>query len=339
LGASHRGSIVLLGETFFRGGKTMFFSGPRFSWLALLLSFTTCLTPLSPATPNVLPAQASLAPPALASQQQSQLHDLAVRVLQHADRAGCKKGSCTILVGNFTDSSGSTSILGTQLADAVSEQLAAVTADIQVADRKRLYEYLERERIPSKALAEDNAERWLAMEQSANAVLIGRLDGDGDKLTVTVQLLDAHYLVRGFIGHRKVLKGPQEKVELTTTGTDEQFRKPAEPFREASASQVAEDQGIPRAGVHGVTAPSGVYTPSPSYTDFARTAKIQGMIILLITVSVEGRAENLEVLKGLPFGLNQAALNVVRTWKFRPSTLEGRPIAAKVPIEVTFRLY
>jgi protein TonB len=123
------------------------------------------------------------------------------------------------------------------------------------------------------------------------------------------------------------------------TGTDEQLRKPVEPFKEVSASQVAEDQGILRAGVHGVTVPRGVHMPSPSYTDFARTAKIQGTIVLLITITEDGHAENLEVLKGLPFGLNQAALNTVRTWKFRPSTLEGKPIPVKVPIEVTFRLY
>jgi TonB family protein len=332
--------FVLTCETIFlAGGETMPLSRSRISQIAFVLSFFAFFTPLSAATLNVPPAQASQAPLALTSQQQSQLHDLAVRVLQHADKAGCKKGSCTILVANFTDSSGSTSLLGLQLADAVSEQLAAVAADIQVADRKRLYEFLERERIPSKTLAEDNAERWLAIEQSANAVLIGRMDGDRDKWIVTLQLLDAHFLVRTAREHREVLKGPQERVELPMTGTDEQLRKPVEPFRERSASQTAEDQGIPRAGVNGVTVPHGVYMPSPSYTDFGRTTKFQGTIILLITISEEGHAENLEVLKGLPFGLNQAALNTVRTWKFRPSTLEGKPVPVKVPIEVTFRLY
>jgi TonB family protein len=311
----------------------------RIAQITFVLSFFTFFTPLFPVTPNVPPAQAPQTPLPLTPQQHTQLNDLASRVLQHADRAGCKKGSCTILVANFTDSSGSTSILGMQLADAVSEQLAVAAADIQVADRKRLYEYLERERIPSKSLAEDNAERWLAMEQSANAVLIGRLNGDRDKWIVALELLDAHFRVRAPREHREVLKGPQERVELTMTGTDEQLRKPVEPFKEVSASQVAEDQGILRAGVHGVTVPRGVHMPSPSYTDFARTAKIQGTIVLLITITEDGHAENLEVLKGLPFGLNQAALNTVRTWKFRPSTLEGKPIPVKVPIEVTFRLY
>ena len=176
------------------------------------------------------------------------------------------------------------------------------------------------------------------MEQSANAVLVGHLDGGGDRLTVTLQLLDAHFLV-GPREHREVCKGPQEKVELTITGVDEQSRMAAEPFREASASQVAEDQGILRAGRNGVTVPSGVYMPTPDYTDPARIAKFQGSLVVLVKVSEEGRAEDLKVLHGLPFGLNQKALNTVRTWKFRPVTLDGKAVPVQVPIEVTFRLY
>src|SRR5208282_3545537 len=114
----------------------------------LLLSATTFLTPLSPAAPNVPPAQAPQTPVVITSQLQDQLHGLAARVLQHADKAGCKKGSCTILVANFTVFSGATSILGMQLADALSSQLSALSKGFHVADRQLLQSYLEEERIP-----------------------------------------------------------------------------------------------------------------------------------------------------------------------------------------------
>jgi TonB family protein len=317
----------------------MFLLGPRISRLALFLLFAGFFAPLSPATPNAPPAQAPQTPLALTSQQQDQLRELAARILQHADKAGCKKGACTILVANFTDSSGSTSILGMQLADAVSEQLVAAAGDIRVVDRKRFYGFLETERIPSKLLAEENAERWLAIEQSANAVLVGYLGGNGDKLTFTVQLLDAHFLTGNPRDHREVRKGPQEKVQMTIMGTDEQFRKPAEPFREAPASQAAEHQGALRAGRNGVTVPIGYYAPTPEYTDFARIAKIHGAIVLTATVSEAGGAENLKIVKGLPYGLNQASLDAVRKWKFHPATLDGKAVPVQVPIEVTFRLF
>lgn len=315
----------------------MLLFAPGISRLVLFLSISASSALLFTVIPEATAAQAPQTPLSLSFEQQEQLRDLAARVLQHADKAGCKRGSCTILVSNFTDSSGATSILGMQLADATSEQLASAAGSIQIADRKRLYEFLETERISSKLLAEENAERWLAIEQTANAVLVGHLGGNGDKLTLTVQLLDAHFLV-GPQERREVRIGPKEKVEMTITGVDEQSRMAAEPFREASASQVAEDQGILRAGRNGVTVPSGVFMPAPDYTDPARIARINGVIVVLITVSEEGRAENLQVLKGLPFGLNQAALDAVRTWKFRPATLEGKPVPVKVPIEVTFRL-
>jgi TonB family protein len=311
----------------------------RISRIALVSLFAGFLATLSPANSNAPPAQAPQMPLSLSFEQQNQLRDLAARVLDHADKAGCKKGACTILVANFTDSSGSTSILGMQFADAVSEQLAAGVMDIRIVNRKRLYEFLETERIPSTFLAEENAERWLAIKQSANAVLVGHLGGNGDKLTLTVQLLDAHFLTGNPRDHREGRKGPQEKVQMTITGTDEQFRKPAEPFREAPASQAAEDQGALRAGRNGVTIPIGYYAPTPEYTDFARTTKIQGAIVLMATVSEAGGAENLKIVKGLPYGLNQASLDAVRKWKFHPATLDGKPVPVQVPIEVTFRLF
>jgi TonB family protein len=321
------------------GEKIMLLLRSRIPRLVLFFLSVVFLTPLSPVTPNSPPSQATQTPVSLSFEQQNQLRDLAARVLQHADKAGCKQGVCTILVANFTDSSGSTSVLGMQLADAVSEQLAAGAMDIRVADRKRFYEFLETERIPSKFLAEENAERWLAIEQSANAVLVGHLGGNGDKLTLAVQLIDAHFLTGNPRDHREVRKGPQEKVQMTLMGTDEQFRKPAEPFREAPASQAAEDQGALRAGQNGVTVPIGYYAPTPEYTDFARTTKIQGAIILMATVSEAGGAENLKIVKGLPYGLNQASLDAVRKWKFHPATLDGKPVPVQVPIEVTFRLF
>jgi hypothetical protein len=128
----------------------MLLSRSRISRFAVFLSFIIFLAPLSPAALNVPPAQAPQTPLALTSQQQDQLHDVVARVLQHADKAGCKKSACTILVANFAGSSGSTSILGMQLADAVSAQLVALSKGIQVVDRHRLQSYLEKRAHPLK---------------------------------------------------------------------------------------------------------------------------------------------------------------------------------------------
>lgn len=305
----------------------MLLSGSRISQLALFLSFSAFLAPL-----NVPPAQAPQTPLALTSQQQDQLHDLAARVLQHAAKAGCKNSSCTILVANFTGPSGSTSILGMQLADAVSAQLTALSKSFRIADRHRLQSYLEKERIPSKLLEEDNAARWLAMKNSANAVLVGQLQDAQTEIQLRVQLLDAHELVR-----TNGKKGAIEDVTFANLSGD---LAPAEPFGqlprsdpEHPATKTGSSSGI------ATTFPRALRAPNPQYTDAARIAKFNGNLLLQITISADGQPLDVRIVRGLPFGLNQSSLETVRTWTFQPATSGGTPVQMQTPVEVTFRLY
>jgi TonB family protein len=97
--------------------------------------------------------------------------------------------------------------------------------------------------------------------------------------------------------------------------------------------------GIARPGVGGVTVPACVYCPSPSFTDEARAAKFNGSVILQVVVTVEGRAENISVMRKAGYGLEENAVETVKGWKFRPATgPDGKPVATVVPIEVTFRI-
>ena len=115
----------------------MLLSGSRVTQLALFLAFSTFLSPLSHANFNAPPAQAPQTPLALTSQQQDELHDLVARVLRHADKAGCKKSACTILVATFTLPSGDTAQLGMQLADEVAKELASQQKAIQIIELLR----------------------------------------------------------------------------------------------------------------------------------------------------------------------------------------------------------
>jgi len=97
--------------------------------------------------------------------------------------------------------------------------------------------------------------------------------------------------------------------------------------------------GIARPGVNGVTVPRCAYCPSPSYTDEARLAKINGSVVLQVVVTANGRAENISVVKKLGYGLDQNAIETVKSWQFKPATgPDGNPVPTIVPIEVTFRI-
>jgi len=312
----------------------MLFSRLRFAQFALCLSLTTFLTSPSPATVMSPPAQSPQTALALTSQQQDQLRDLVSRVLKHADKAGCRKNSCTILVVNFAGPSGSTSILGMQLADAVSAQVAAQSTGIRIADRGRLQSYLEKERIPSSLLEEDNAGRWLAMENGANSVLVGYVKEEQTGIHLRVQLLDAHELVAKANGKEKV--GPIEDLTFADLSGN---LAPAEPFGQLPKSDT-EFQAI-KASSKGfaTTPPRGLRTPNPDYTNAARLARFKGNLILEVTVSADGRPLDVSIVRGLPFGLNRSSLETVRTWTFQPATGGGVPLQVQVPVEVTFRLY
>jgi TonB family protein len=47
----------------------------------------------------------------------------------------------------------------------------------------------------------------------------------------------------------------------------------------------------------------------------------------------------MRVQRSLGMGLDDKALEAVRTWRFEPALKDGRPVAVQVNIEVNFRLY
>ena len=269
----------------------------------------------------------------LSSEQQAQLHDLAARILKHADSAGCKK-SCTILAANFTGEAGSTSTLGMQLADEVSAQLAAqANGIIQITSRHRLQQYLEKERIPSKVLEDDNAARWLATENGATVVLVGYLKVGLSEATLLVQLLDT----KDFAARNADAKTRIEEASLRDIGNLGGL-EPAEPFAASPkdlAGEISERLEKPETGA----VPPHCAQRDPEYTDAARRVKFKGNVVLQVVFSKEGQILAAQPLKGAPFGLNQSAERAVRQWKCQPATKDGQPVAVLLPIEFTFHIF
>jgi protein TonB len=94
-----------------------------------------------------------------------------------------------------------------------------------------------------------------------------------------------------------------------------------------------------RAGHNGVGFPECVYCPDAKYSEDARKAKFQGVVLLQIVVSPDGRATRIEVVGGPGLGLEEEAVEAVKTWRFKPALGPNRkPVAAQIAIEVQFRL-
>jgi periplasmic protein TonB len=90
----------------------------------------------------------------------------------------------------------------------------------------------------------------------------------------------------------------------------------------------------------GVTLPTCAYCPDPQYTDEAREARLQGAVTLLVLVDAEGRAAQIRITQGIGLGLDERAVQAIRTWKFVPAR-DGarRAIPAWVTVEAVFRLF
>jgi protein TonB len=94
-----------------------------------------------------------------------------------------------------------------------------------------------------------------------------------------------------------------------------------------------------RAGVAGVTQPRAIYDPDPEYTDEARNARFQGVVLLALLVDADGHTSNIRVQRSLGMGLDQKAVQTVSKWRFQPATLNGHAVAVLINVEVSFKLY
>jgi TonB family protein len=89
----------------------------------------------------------------------------------------------------------------------------------------------------------------------------------------------------------------------------------------------------------GVSAPIPIYKPEPAYSEEARKAKYQGTVVLWIVVDASGGVTDCRVVKPLGLGLDEKAVETVKTWKFKPALKNSTPVPVRVMVEVSFRLF
>jgi protein TonB len=76
---------------------------------------------------------------------------------------------------------------------------------------------------------------------------------------------------------------------------------------------------------------------NPVYPSIAISARVSGTVVLKATISKTGVIEGLHVLSG-PEMLRQAAMNAVRSWRYRPYMLDGEPAEVETTVSVIFSL-
>jgi TonB family protein len=98
--------------------------------------------------------------------------------------------------------------------------------------------------------------------------------------------------------------------------------------------------GIFEIGRAGITVPRCEYCPNPTYTNEATKQKLEGEIDLVILVNADGSAVTLTIVKTLGGGLDEAAADIIRTWRFKSAVnVDGKPVATRTPVTINFRMY
>ncbi len=76
----------------------------------------------------------------------------------------------------------------------------------------------------------------------------------------------------------------------------------------------------------------------PVYPAEAKANRIFGIVILELLIKEDGTVGETRVLKPLPYGLDQAAVDAVRQWRFEPATIDGKPVPVTFNITINFKL-
>lgn len=99
---------------------------------------------------------------------------------------------------------------------------------------------------------------------------------------------------------------------------------------------VAEPVQIVRVGGK-IAAPKLVHTVRPEYPEIARMAHVSGIVVLEARVGVDGRVESVKTLSANPV-LEQAAIDAVGQWRYKPLLLNGVPTRFILTVTITFSI-
>jgi TonB family protein len=88
----------------------------------------------------------------------------------------------------------------------------------------------------------------------------------------------------------------------------------------------------------GATAPRVIDRSAPDYTDQARMARLTGTVVVKLIVEQDATLRDVHVSKSLGMGLDEKALEAVKTWQFMPGTMDGKPVAVLTTVAVNFQL-
>jgi protein TonB len=76
---------------------------------------------------------------------------------------------------------------------------------------------------------------------------------------------------------------------------------------------------------------------TPAYPSLAKTARIQGHVLLAVIIGTNGSVQEVKLVSGHPL-LAAAAMDAVKQWTYKPLLLNGQPVEVETTVDVNFTL-
>lgn len=267
---------------------------------------------------------------------QAALDSLALKAAQRIRSANLDEKEPKVVVFDFfRNAPGNYPRLGTLLANRFAESLGAFATGFKVLDREVLKDYLIENWTTLEDLQSSDVCFRIGRQLGATVVILGTLHEENGQLSLTTNL-------EGFgppPQHSRDELDPGESIRILLTSEIHFLLLQPGPDYSRKPDEIPEEPGVSTYGVPGVTPPRCVWCPTPAYSDAARAAQFQGTVRLSIVVTPQGEATAIYVLKGAPFGMIAKTIETVKTWRFAPAQKDGQPLATRLPVETTFRLY
>jgi TonB family protein len=182
------------------------------------------------------------------------------------------------------------------------------------------------------ALVRDTKTGNVGMAGHSRMSLVVEL-GTSDPAMVLPQMRDQLFFADGTAAHASLPPMIADKVPYPNTGFAPPSGCNCQRFRNDG-----EWVEIPR-GDPGLAQPRLIYQTDPAYTPEARAAKVNGRVLLMFDVNTNGQAVDIWVLRSLGFGLDKAAVDALRKYRFTPASYKGRPVETQLVIDINFKIF
>lgn len=264
---------------------------------------------------------------AIAQDEQQGIDNIGADVAQAIARnAHGSPAPVEVLVEDFGEANQPTTLLGVSLANEFAFALSKHARGFDVIDRARLTGLAQHD------LTAQDAWKCYCKPHATPVFVTGTLTELGDTLGLSlhVQEFGAPLVDRRI----QIFLTPNLKALASAP-------VPARPTPTWVSRDHPPDPDVKPAtsGTFGVGYPACIDCPQAQYSAEGTIAKIEGTVTLDVVITADGFPAKITLLRGLPCGMGEAAMKAVEQWKFRPATMDGKPVEASQVIEVTFHLY